>query len=202
MTRHVVEEARRDLAATHEYGLSRSAAIPLVGLRRPALSRRAASPCRSTRGRPHPPSWLDQFRHRAAQIIAEHGILIASNQVQYSWSIAVRTRAWRHGAGSRVGPLLTTARCSAACCRKDILGAPNPVEPSSLTASLRKYKQMIDVWGGWALFQELLTAVARIAGNYRADVSAVAIRVILDRPAVAGVIVGGRLGVVRAHRFE
>ena len=63
------------------------------------------------------------------------------------------------------------------------------------TASLRKYKQMIDAWGGWALFQELLAVAARIADKHGVSIANVGVRYVLDRPAVAGVIVGARLGV-------
>ena len=54
---------------------------------------------------------------------------------------------------------------------------------------------MIDAWGGWTLFQELLGALRPIADKHQASVADVGIRYILDRPAVAGVIVGARLGV-------
>ena len=63
------------------------------------------------------------------------------------------------------------------------------------TASLQKYKQMIDAWGGWALFQELLQVLRQIADQYGVSLANVAVRYILDRPTVAGVIVGVRLGV-------
>jgi aryl-alcohol dehydrogenase-like predicted oxidoreductase len=53
---------------------------------------------------------------------------------------------------------------------------------------------MIDAWGGWALFQELLAALKQIADKHRVSIPNVGIRYILDRPAVAGVIVGARLG--------
>jgi aryl-alcohol dehydrogenase-like predicted oxidoreductase len=63
------------------------------------------------------------------------------------------------------------------------------------TASLQKYKRMIDAWGGWALFQELLLALKAIADKHRVGIANVGIRYVLDRPAVAGVIVGARLGI-------
>ena len=66
------------------------------------------------------------------------------------------------------------------------LGRAEPGRADLNTASLRKYKQMIDAWGDWTLFQELLAALARIAGKHRVGIAAVAIRYILDRPAVAG----------------
>ena len=54
---------------------------------------------------------------------------------------------------------------------------------------------MIDAWGGWGLFQELLTTLKTVAARHEASIANVAVRCILDRPAVAGVIVGVRLGV-------
>jgi aryl-alcohol dehydrogenase-like predicted oxidoreductase len=62
------------------------------------------------------------------------------------------------------------------------------------TVSLQKYRQMIDAWGGWVMFQELLTALKRIADKHHVSLANVAVRTILDRPAVAGVIIGARLG--------
>jgi aryl-alcohol dehydrogenase-like predicted oxidoreductase len=100
--------------------------------------------------------------------------------------------AWcrEHGVG-----LLTYGTVLGGLLSETYLGRAEPGRADLATASLRKYKQMIDVWGGWALFQELLAVLARIAGKYRVGIPAVAIRIILDRPAVAGVIVGARLGV-------
>ena len=59
-----------------------------------------------------------------------------------------------------------------------------------------KYKQMVDAWGGWGLFQELLLALKGVADRHQVSVADVAMRYIMDRPIVAGVIVGVRLGVV------
>jgi aryl-alcohol dehydrogenase-like predicted oxidoreductase len=56
---------------------------------------------------------------------------------------------------------------------------------------------MIDAWGGWGLFQELLAALKQIADKHRASIANVGLRYILDRPGVAGVIVGARLGVAQ-----
>jgi aryl-alcohol dehydrogenase-like predicted oxidoreductase len=56
---------------------------------------------------------------------------------------------------------------------------------------------MIDAWGGWALFQELLAVLEQIADKHRVSITNAGVRYILDRPAVAGVIVGTRLGVAQ-----
>jgi aryl-alcohol dehydrogenase-like predicted oxidoreductase len=65
-------------------------------------------------------------------------------------------------------------------------------EPSAelTNRSLIKYKLIVDDFGGWDLFQQLLAVLARIAAKHNTDVASVASRVILDRPQVAAVIVG------------
>ena len=55
---------------------------------------------------------------------------------------------------------------------------------------------MIDSWGGWNLFQELLSTLKEIAQKYNVSIANVATRYILDKPAVACVIIGARLGIV------
>jgi aryl-alcohol dehydrogenase-like predicted oxidoreductase len=138
---------------------------------------------------------LTNFDTTRLQLIAEHGIRIVSNQVQYSLVDRrpdMRMAAWcrQHDVtllayGTLLGGLLSDRW----------LGRPEPGHTDLPTASLRKYKQMIDAWGGWPLFQELLTALQRVADKHRASIANVGTRYVLDRPAVAGVIIGGRLGV-------
>ena len=53
---------------------------------------------------------------------------------------------------------------------------------------------MIDAWGGWQLFQELLVTLDVIAKKYNVQIANVATRFILDKSAVAGTIIGSRLG--------
>jgi aryl-alcohol dehydrogenase-like predicted oxidoreductase len=55
---------------------------------------------------------------------------------------------------------------------------------------------MIDAWGGWNLFQELLSTLKRIAQKHNVSIANVATRYILAKSAVAGVIIGVRLGIV------
>jgi len=56
--------------------------------------------------------------------------------------------------------------------------------------SLIKYKLIIDDFGGWDLFQQLLEVLATAAARHGTDIATVASRAILDRPQVAAVIVG------------
>lgn len=56
--------------------------------------------------------------------------------------------------------------------------------------SLIKYRLIIADFGGWALFQTLLAALARIAARHASDIASVASAAMLERKMVAAVIVG------------
>jgi aryl-alcohol dehydrogenase-like predicted oxidoreductase len=56
--------------------------------------------------------------------------------------------------------------------------------------SLAKYKLIIDDFGGWDLFQDLLQVLRRIADRRGCDIATVASRAVLAHPGVAAVIVG------------
>jgi enamine deaminase RidA (YjgF/YER057c/UK114 family) len=62
------------------------------------------------------------------------------------------------------------------------------------TWSQMKYKRYIDTAGGWAPFQELLTAVKATADRHCVSMANIASRYILEHPAVGAVIIGARLG--------
>lgn len=137
---------------------------------------------------------LTNFDTRRLEIILKTGVRIVSNQVQYSLidrrpevemvrlceANGVRLLAY----GTLLGGLLS----------EKYLEQPEPRADQLTTASLRKCKQMVDLWGGWRLFQELLRVLKFIADKHKVQIANVATRYILDRPAVAGVIVGARLG--------
>jgi len=56
---------------------------------------------------------------------------------------------------------------------------------------------MIDNWGGWPLFQNLLTTLKPIAEKHKVSIANVAVRFILDKPVVGSVIIGTKLGVAQ-----
>jgi aryl-alcohol dehydrogenase-like predicted oxidoreductase len=138
---------------------------------------------------------LTNFDSERLRVIADHGIGVVSNQVQYSLvdrrpEVRLVSFCREHGMtllayGTVLGGLLS----------EKYLGRPEPRRAELVTASLQKYKNMIDAWGGWTLFQELLATLKQIADKHRASIANVGVRYILDRPAVAGVIIGARLGV-------
>jgi aryl-alcohol dehydrogenase-like predicted oxidoreductase len=69
------------------------------------------------------------------------------------------------------------------------LDRAEPVPPLA-NRSLVKYRLIIDEFGGWDLFQDLLRVASEIAYRHGVDVSNVAMRYALERPQVAAVIVG------------
>jgi aryl-alcohol dehydrogenase-like predicted oxidoreductase len=140
---------------------------------------------------------LTNFDTEHLGIISGSGIPIVTNQVQYSLiDRRPETRMARfcrdHGT-----TLLTYGTLLGGLLSDKYLGRPEPSRSALDTASLRKYKNMIDAWGGWTLFQELLATLRRIADKHGVGIANIGVRYVLDRPAVAGVIVGARLGIAQ-----
>ncbi len=145
---------------------------------------------------------LTNFDSEHVQRILNHGIRIISNQVQYSLIDLRPERAMAPLCQTHGVSLLTYGTLGGGLISDTYLGRSEPRGDDLTTVSLRKYKQMVDAWGGWELFQSLLQALRSIADKH--DVSSianVATRAILERPAVAGVIVGVRLGIAE-HRED
>ena len=138
---------------------------------------------------------LTNFDAERLRIIAERGIRIVSNQVQYS--IVDRRPEERMASlcRERGVTLLAYGTVLGGLLSEKYLGRPEPRRSELNTASLQKYKGMIDAWGGWDLFQELLAAIKIIAGKHGVSIATIGMRYVLERPAVAGVIIGARLGV-------
>lgn len=138
---------------------------------------------------------LTNFDTEHLKIITHSGIKIVSNQVQFSLidrrplvkmvsfcqEYDIKLLAY----GTLCGGLLS----------EKYLGQPEPRGGVLNTASLRKYKNMVDAWGGWSLFQELLSLLKQIADKYAVSIPNIAVRYILDQQSVAGAIVGARLSV-------
>ena len=134
---------------------------------------------------------VTNFDERHLASLTASGVDVVSAQVQYSlldrrpeggfleWAGANRVAVFAYG--TLAGGFLTDRW----------LGAPDPGFAFS-NRSLVKYRLIIDEFGGWDLFQELLRALRGIADRRGADVAAVAIRWMLDAPQVAAVILGAR----------
>ncbi|KAH7469884.1 hypothetical protein FOMA001_g13964 [Fusarium oxysporum f. sp. matthiolae] len=75
------------------------------------------------------------------------------------------------------------------------LNQPEPdVYDTNITPSQRKYYGMICSWGGWGLFQELLSVLRTIASKHKVNISNIATRWVLDFSYVGAVIIGARIG--------
>ena len=112
---------------------------------------------------------LTNFDTERLRIITEHGIRIVSNQVQYSLvdrrpAAQMAAFCQEHGIA-----LLTYGTVLGGLLSEKYLGRSEPQRGELATASLQKYKNMIDAWGGWALFQELLAALEPIADKHRVE---------------------------------
>ena len=80
------------------------------------------------------------------------------------------------------------------------VGRPEPAS-DLLNRSLIKYKLIIEDFGGWDLFQQLLRTLERIAVRHRCDIASIASKLLLDRPGVAAVIIGATNAAhLEAHR--
>jgi aryl-alcohol dehydrogenase-like predicted oxidoreductase len=139
---------------------------------------------------------LTNFDTEHLQMIIDSDIQIASNQIQFSIidrrpEVKMISFCKEHNIsllayGSICGGLLSERYVG----RKE----PSAIELDTL--SLRKYKRMIDTWGGWNLFRNLLLTLNDVAKKHNVSIANVATNYILAKPTVAGVIIGARLGIV------
>jgi aryl-alcohol dehydrogenase-like predicted oxidoreductase len=71
------------------------------------------------------------------------------------------------------------------------LGASEPTPPFE-NRSLVKYHLIIGEVGGWSAFQDLLQMLHGIANTHATTIGAIALRLVLDEPAVGAAIIGAR----------
>jgi uncharacterized repeat protein (TIGR04076 family) len=134
---------------------------------------------------------LTNFDTAHVQAMVSAGVPIVSHQVQYS-VLDRRAAGTMTDTCARQGiGLLCYGAVAGGFLSERWLGRLEP-QGDLENRSLVKYKLIIDEFGGWALFQRLLEVLAAIARKHEASLSAVAIRWVLDQPAVSGVIVGAR----------
>jgi aryl-alcohol dehydrogenase-like predicted oxidoreductase len=138
---------------------------------------------------------LTNFDTERLSVVVDHGIPIVSNQVQYSLVDQRPAARMERLCRDRGIALLTYGTLLGGFLSEAWLGRAEPGGTALDTVSLQKYKSMIDAWGGWSLFQELLAALRAVAQKCGVGVATIGTRMILDRPAVAAVIIGARLGI-------
>ncbi|WP_299503548.1 aldo/keto reductase [uncultured Roseobacter sp.] len=160
----------------------------------------------------HHPAWLDAL-HELAQLRAEgliaeigvtnfdaahldlalaDGVPLLTNQVSFSLVDRRAAGALSHVCHRRGTKLLAYGTLCGGFLSERWLGQPEPENINDW--SKMKYKRFIDVTGGWQAFQGILAAADEIARKHEVSIANVATRWVLEHPAVAGVIVGARLG--------
>ncbi len=138
---------------------------------------------------------LTNFDTEHLQIVLDAGIPIVSNQVQFSLIDRRPLVKMTNFCQARGVHLLAYGTLCGGMFSDVYLGKTQLDRFQLNTASLRKYRNIVEAWGGWSLFQELLTVLSSIAHKHQVSIANVAVRYVLDQPAVAGAIVGARLGV-------
>jgi aryl-alcohol dehydrogenase-like predicted oxidoreductase len=132
---------------------------------------------------------LTNFDTPRLRELVDAGIPITTHQVQYS---LVDDRP-NHGMVAYCRSENIALLCYGTVCggffSERWLNQPAPRQDLA-NRSLAKYKLIIEDFGGWALFQELLGVLGRIAAAHDTDIASVATRVVLDREQVAAAIVG------------
>jgi aryl-alcohol dehydrogenase-like predicted oxidoreductase len=127
--------------------------------------------------------------HLEAMIAA--GVPLRSLQVQYSLLDARPAGAMAEACGRHGVSLLCYGSLAGGFLGQSWLGRSDPGMDFE-NRSLTKYRLIIEEFGGWDLFQELLATLDAIAAGQGVPLSAVAARHVLDQPCVAAVIVGAR----------
>jgi aryl-alcohol dehydrogenase-like predicted oxidoreductase len=144
---------------------------------------------------------LTNFDTQRVKIMIDKGFKLVSNQIQYS---ILDQRAeklmtpfcQKHGIS-----LLAYGTLLGGFLSEKYLDSPEPHRSNLTTSSLQKYYNMIAMWGGWGLFQELLQILSQIAKKHNSSIANISAKFILDKPAVAGIIIGTRLG-ISEHRQD
>ena len=149
--------------------------------------------------------WLDELRRegKVAQVggtnfdtartleIIGSGVPLMSMQVQYSLLDARAERLLVPAALANDMVIFAYGSVAGGFLGDRWLGQPEPPHPLE-NRSLTKYKLIIDDFGGWHLFQQLLRTLRAIADRNETDIATIASAAMLARPAVAAVIVGAR----------
>jgi aryl-alcohol dehydrogenase-like predicted oxidoreductase/enamine deaminase RidA (YjgF/YER057c/UK114 family) len=144
---------------------------------------------------------VTNFNTDHLRLLVRHGIPIVSNQV--SFSLLDRRAAEEMGAFCLAEgiTLLAYGTLGGGFLSERWLGAPEPAAGEIGDWSKMKYRNFIAAIGGWAALQEILAAVAAVARKHGVSIANVALRWVLDQPAVGAAIVGARLG-EREHRAD
>ena len=129
--------------------------------------------------------------------LVDEGIPVVANQVQYSLLDHRPEREMADFCLRKGIHLLCYGALAGGFLSERYWHMPRPETPLA-NRSLVKYMLIIEAFGGWPLFCELLGALKEVAGKHGVGIANAATAYILAKPAVAAVIVGTR----NASRLE
>lgn len=137
---------------------------------------------------------LTNFDSVHLEMVLKSGIEVVSNQV--SFSLLDRRAAGRMSAvcAAHGVKLLAYGTLAGGLLSERFLGQPDRAPDALATWSQMKYRRFLEQAGSWRQLQQLLEVLHAVARRHDASIANVASRMVLDEPAVAGVIVGARLG--------
>jgi len=128
---------------------------------------------------------------QAMQPFVDAGFDIASAQVQYSVLDRRPANGLSDWAAQNDMMLICYGTLAGGFITEKWLGEPDPGFQFE-NRSLIKYRLIIDEFGPWDRFQDLLKALKTVGDKHGVSLSAVATRWVLDQPQVAAGIVGAR----------
>lgn len=123
--------------------------------------------------------------------ILQAGVKVAANQLQYSVLDQRPVNDMDELSHTHHIPYLCYGVIAGGFLSDRYLGAPDPTKPLE-NRSLVKYRLIIDEFGGYDLFQELLAILRRIADKHSVGIAEIACRFMLEKSTVAGIIIGAR----------
>ena len=129
--------------------------------------------------------------------LLDAGVPILTNQVQYSVLDHRPEQKLQPLAEAMKGSLLCYGALAGGFLSNRYLGLTED-QIALENRSLVKYRLIIDEFGGYGLFQELLQVLHGIASQYGVGIAEVAARYVLQKPNVAAVIIGAR----NTHHLE
>ncbi|NKB35602.1 MAG: aldo/keto reductase [Gammaproteobacteria bacterium] len=124
--------------------------------------------------------------------LLDAGIDIVSNTVQYSLTDRRPENGMVDLCAQHDMKLLCYGALGGGLFSDKWIGIPDPGKPAFENVSLDKYYRIVNDFGGWNLFQELLQILEEIAEKHSVSIGNVAVRYILERDQVAAVIIGAR----------
>ncbi|MDF9800821.1 aryl-alcohol dehydrogenase-like predicted oxidoreductase/enamine deaminase RidA (YjgF/YER057c/UK114 family) [Catalinimonas alkaloidigena] len=137
---------------------------------------------------------LTNFDAAHLRVAVSSGIEIVSNQVCHSLIDQRAAQSMTEVCKQYGVKLLVFGTVAGGFLSEKWLNKPEPKMEELSTWSQMKYKRFIDAAGGWKKFQHLLKVAHQVAQKHNASIANISSCFMLNQPAVAGIILGARLG--------